>query len=479
MFQKGKQMLALLLAVLLLLFSMPAAAEPTVAQGAVYINEVFSTSCNVLTGYDFFGGSAFQFVPIASAFGYTTTYDGETQTVISEKGGRIIRMVLNQNDMTIIENGQEQKLYGKAIEFEGSTYLDYYRFSSLFNIYAYRGETGKNELYLYTKDAVTQQIEEQFKDTIPALSHFLLPDSFDAQLSLQIDGHADSDTFGIHFDGGLKADAAISRNGEWTALDLTIHTDGLSNLIRFLTHPALSNEIEHFKTIHLNEPLTASFRYNNDTLYVKADGILALTELYNSLPHNRLDTYKNSLLAQLQDKWICYQMDSFIREKLNIVQKFLQPELEINQIADTFALQFGDSNSVFAAIDAAAALYKQTMAISYEDGSLSVKANLPDGAVQQFLSDFAVIDQSWIDVLALSAAGETAVTEGASLISSFTTDIGITNIPNPYGLPCGTADGTITGTVSITKGAEEIAAPENAVDFQSIFNDAAAAEANQ
>lgn len=474
MFKKKKQFLGLLLAGLLLIPAIPAAAETTIMQGTIYINEAYPTPCNVLTGYDFFDSYAFQFVPIANAFGYTTTYHGETQTVTSEKDGRMIRMVLNQNDITITENGQEQKLYGKAIEFEGSTYLNYYAFGSLFNIYAYQGETKKNELYLYTKDAVTQQIEEKLKNNILFFNAFQLPDSFDAQLSLQIDGRADSETFGIHFNGGLKIDAAMSRNGEWTALDLTINTDGLSNLIRFFTHPALSNEIENLKTINLNEPLNASLRYNNDTLYVKADGILALTELYNSLPHNTPDTYKNSLQAQLQDKWICYQMDSFIREKLAIVQKCLQPELEVSQIADAFALQFGDSNSVFPAIDAISTLHEQITAITHEDGTLSVKTTLPADTVQQFLTDFAVIDQSWLDVLTISAASDMTVIDGQSFISSVTSDIGITNIPNSYGLQCGTADGTITGTVSITKGAEEIAAPENAVAFQSIYDGAAA-----
>ena len=475
MLHKKKRFLGLILAGLLLLPAIPAAAEYTTTQGVFYLNEADQIPCKVLGYDDYYGGAQFQYVPIANALGYTTTYDGETQTVTSEKGGRVIRMVLNQSNITITENEQTRNVYGSTTEYEGSTYLNSYIYGNLFDIYVSRGKTQDTELYLYTKEAVAQRIEDTLNDKLNIFSDYQLPEDFTAKLSLQLNGRADSDTFGMHFDCGIAADIAVSRKGEWTQLEAIINADGLANFIQLFVHPAVSEDIESLiDTVDLEKPVTVSVRYNSDTLYVKADDPYVLSALYSSLPWTP-DEYKNALPAQLQDKWIGYAIDDSIHNTLTELQDCLQLDVDMTQFADSLADAFGKTNSVFRFIDTLAALYENHIAITSEGGSTTIKADVPDGAVQQLLRNCPGIDPSWLDVLKLSIASEITITGGHTLQSSESLNIGLTNIPNPYGLQCGTADGAISATLAITEGAEAIAAPEQTVSFQSIYDEAAAA----
>lgn len=475
MLHKRKRLLGLILAGLLLLPAIPAAAEYTLTQGAFYLNEADPIPCRVLGYDDYYGGAQFQYVPIANALGYTTTYDGETQTITSEKDGRVIRMVLNQSNITITENGQETSVYGIAREYEGSTYLRSYIYNDVFDIYAYQGETKETELYLYTKEAVAQRIENAFKSKQNTISDYQLPETFTAKISLQTNDRIDSDTFGIHINGSLAADITLSHKGEWTQLDATINADGLANFIRLFAHPAVSEDIKSLaNTLDLEKPVTISMRYNSDTLYVKADNPYVLSALYSSLPWMP-DEYKNALPAQLQDKWIGYTIDDSISDTLSNIQNSLQAEVDMTQFADYFASSFGKTNHVFRAVDALAALSEKYASVTQEGSSTTVKADLPDGAIQQLLREFTEIDQSWLDVLKLSCTGETTITDKHEMTSSISLNVGLTNIPTPYGLQCGTADGTISATLAITEGAEDIAAPENTVSFESLYDEADAA----
>ena len=480
MLHKNKRFFGLLLAGLLLLPTIPAAAETTVTQGTFYVNETTPTPCNILGYDDYYGNGWFQYVPIANAFGYTTTYDGETQTVTSEKDGRIIRMPLNQANITITENGQTRNIYGFIREYEGSTYLASYTYDNLFDVYSYQGKSDNPELYLYTKEDVVQQIKDKLGGKFNPFSDYQLPESFTARLTLQLDGRADSDTFGMHFDGSLAADITISQKGEWTQLDATAKADGLANFIQLFRHPAVSERVESLvNTIDLEQPVNVSVRYNSDALYVKADNPYVLAELYDSLPWKTADEYKDSLPAQLQDKWICYQIDDSIRSTLDKLQNNLSFKIDMTQFTDSLANAFGKHNSVFRVIDAIATLSEQHTTITSEGGSTTIKADIPDGVVQQLLRDYYVSDameQSWLDVLKLSAGSETTINDKQTLTSSASFNIGLTNIPNPYGLQCGSANGVIAGTLTIAEGAEDIAAPEQTVSFQSIYDAAETVE---
>ena len=258
-----------------------------------------------------FYSQSYQYITIANTLGYTTTYNEETEEIVSVKDGRTIKLKVGDYDAFVTEGETTNDVFLYDVPFvvEGRTFISRSALKNLFDVELYLSDYDEENpeslpyINIYEYNHFYRIFKENFteyENLIEKIAEICNPDidfQTEAQMEYKLDFN--SPAFGTTIKGSGKTKFVFEDSDSYKYMKVSNNSDGIFNLLDFSLYAFdydFYNEENSEKRpeIDLDKTDELEMYYTPENIYLKSDDVV----YYNMYGTD----YFNG--ENIKDKWL-------------------------------------------------------------------------------------------------------------------------------------------------------------------------------
>lgn len=415
------------------------------------------------------------YAAVARKLGYQVAYQADTGEVTAVKGDKTVTVKIGSR-IAGIREGEESipvMLNLQVIEKDGVTYLFCYDFKMLLGLQTAVNYTSRS-VQLYCTERYTTYLEENCKAYLDYIASMNTPSSFSSSSQSKIEFHANSDLFGIHINGTSDVSMNLQKQDTTLGLQLEIKNDGLFHLLDLQTKPAVFAQMKSLQDkIDLSKPLKANLYLDRDALYLDSETAtpIVICQDYCDAEEEKLaqalERAKNGKIkiGISDDKYVkdimepiftMLENDNYRPKKEEFIESLVSLVINANgqegydSVMKCFELIAKLANAPYFTVNKTEKETTVTYKIIAKDLQNLIKSLGFSEENEQLLQYFNYD----VDMTAV-------YTESSDMTVKSYCKIGLSNIPNPYGLEIGSVELIVREDSQQKAGNQNIAKPKD------------------
>lgn len=415
------------------------------------------------------------FAAVARKLGYQVSYQESTCEVTAVKGEKTVTIKIGSR-IAGIQEGEESipvMLASQAVEKDGVTYLMYWDLDMLLGVLTVRSYKDSS-IHLYCMERYIKYVEENCKTYLDYITSLDIPSEFSSSSQSKIEFHANSNLFGIHINGISDISMNLQKQGTTLGLQLEMKNDGLFHFLDLQTKPAVFTGMEALREkIDLSKPLKANLYLDKDALYLDSETAtpIVIYQDYCDAAEEKLvqalertkngrikigisdDEYVQDIMAPV---FTALENNTYRREKEELVESITTMILQSNgpegydNVMKCFELIAKLTNAPYFTVNETEKETTVTYKIDAKDLQNLIKSLGFSNGNEQLLQYFNYD----VDMTA------TYMKSNDITVKSYC-KIGLSNIPNPYGLEIGSVELIVSEDNQQKIGNQDISKPKD------------------
>lgn len=415
------------------------------------------------------------YAAVARKLGYQVAYQADTGEVTAVKGDKTITVKIGSR-IAGIQEGEESipvMLNLQVVEKEGVTYLYCYDFRTLLGLQTAVNYTNRS-VHLYCTDHYTTYLEKNCKTYLDYIASLNTPSSFSSSSQSKIEFHANSDLFGIHINGTSDTFLSMQKQGATLGLQFEMENNGLFNFLDLQCNPAVFTQMESLQEqIDLSKPLKANLYLDRDALYLDSEAVTPFV-IYQDYMYAEqeklakvLERTKNGKIkiGISDDEYVKDIMEPFLTMLENDNYRPTQEELTESLVILVINANGQEGyDSVMKTFELIAKLTNAPyFTVSATEKDTTVKYRIAAKDLQDLIKHlgFAEENEQLIQYFNYDADMTAVFTKSGDSTAKSYCKIGLSNIPNPYGLEIGSVELIVSEDNQQKIGNQDISKPKD------------------
>lgn len=412
--------------------------------------------------------------PIVRKLGYTVTYDESENKVLCQKDNLVIAIVPGNNfaQMSNQDSQWTEYIRYSPCEFDGTVYLSQYSFYILFHI-SVSVFSAQREVHAITQDAVTDLVREKAEPLKKFLETEKMFENCRSDFTFQSGFSGKSELFGIELDGISDGNLTLQKQGRNFYASVKLENSGLYNFYNLMLTDMLTDP-EGKPASLVGKPVELEFFLDDEGLYVKA-AALSMDVVDNYVAPLRYieQGIIDKCNAFVKDKWIFFPFNEEKKQEFSFLfdGKYANYEQWITTLTDNVFEAYGHQSyqKIVSDIEELAELWDSNhLSVTDTDGKRTVTYRLDKTTLKSLLkatgSFFYVYQEDAFDkafpLLSFDLRFDSVSDKTSQAEQTLLMELSLSNIPNEFGLECGSLQYTVLGKNTVKEGAQNISRPE-------------------